>query len=54
MIIIISNQKFIFPIAANVPAAKINESPGKNGKKTKPVSQKIIINNMGYIKFPYS
>ena len=43
MIITINNQKFIFPIAANVPAAKINESPGKNGKKTKPVSQKIII-----------
>jgi hypothetical protein len=34
------------PFAAKVPAAKSSESPGKKGNITKPVSQKIIINNM--------
>ena len=32
--------------AANVPATNINESPGKKGVKTNPVSRNIIKNNI--------
>ena len=32
-------------MAANAPAANINESPGRNGVTTRPVSKNIIRNN---------
>ena len=33
-------------MAANAPAANINESPGRNGVTTRPVSKNIIRNNI--------
>ena len=43
---------FKLPSEAKVEAAKINESPGKKGVTTKPVSQKIIINKIKYVSVP--
>ena len=40
------------PMAESVPAANNNESPGRNGVITKPVSRKIIINSMIYVRVP--
>ncbi len=34
------------PMAANVPAAKIKESPGRKGVNTNPVSANIITNRI--------
>ena len=41
-------------MAAKDAAANINESPGKNGVTTNPVSQKIITNKITYVNTPYS
>jgi len=40
------------PRAEKAPAAKIRLSPGKKGVKTKPVSQKIIINKIRLVRTP--
>src|SRR3990167_2455924 len=40
------------PRAANAPAAKRSESPGKNGVKTSPVSQKIVAKRIRYVRRP--
>ena len=39
-------QKSNEPLAAKAPIANKSESPGKNGKTTTPVSQKIIKNKI--------
>ena len=45
-----NNKKMLFPVAAhNAPLANNNESPGKNGINTTPVSIKIIKNIIPYI-----
>lgn len=41
-----SKKMFNSPMAAKAPAANIRESPGRNGKKTNPVSQNIIKNKI--------
>jgi len=41
------------PRAANAPAAKSNESPGRNGVMTKAVSKKMIVKRMMYVQRPY-
>src|SRR5688572_25289592 len=41
------------PVAASAPAAKRSESPGRNGQMTRPVSMKMIANNIAYTQMPY-
>src|SRR3989344_2361192 len=40
------------PTAANVPAAKMSESPGRKGVTTRPVSQKIMAKRIPYDQPP--
>jgi len=47
-----NSQTFIEPSAANVPAANSNESPGKNGVMTNPVSIKITAKKDGIRPHP--
>src|SRR5829696_3280326 len=48
-----TSQMFKEPSAANVPAANNNESPGRKGVTTKPVSMKMTKNSSTYVHTPY-
>jgi hypothetical protein len=39
-------SRLISPLAAKAPSTKINESPGRKGVTTKPVSAKITKNKI--------
>ena len=49
---IINIYIFNIPSAEKVAAANINESPGRNGVTTRPVSKNIIQNNIRYVSNP--
>lgn len=38
---------------AKAPAANRSESPGRNGVRTRPVSQNTIANRMAYVSCPW-